>query len=62
MSARPLYPANWPRCPKCGDHALDGHITCGKAECREGETRREIEREKNAIHDALYGFDDYGWR
>lgn len=24
--------------------------------------RIEVERENNAIHDALHGFDDYGWR
>ena len=36
-----MYPTNWPRCPKCNDYALDGHITCGRFECNEGETRRE---------------------
>src|SRR5262245_27680831 len=34
------YPADWPRCPKCGEPALDGHITCGKFECDEHGTRR----------------------
>lgn len=30
------YPPDWPKCPSCGLPALDGHITCGKAECDEG--------------------------
>lgn len=34
-SANDFYPPNWPRCPHCGDHALDGHITCGRVGCRE---------------------------
>jgi hypothetical protein len=32
---RLVYPEDWPRCPSCGDHALDGHITCGDARCNE---------------------------
>jgi len=35
------YPPNWPRCPVCDDYALDGHITCGRVECNEGEQRRK---------------------
>ena len=35
------YPDDWPRCPRCGKHALDGHITCGSVECNESEARRE---------------------
>jgi len=27
------YPENWPRCPGCGEPALDGHITCGDSAC-----------------------------
>ncbi len=27
-----MYPANWPRCA-CGDDALDGKATCGRAVC-----------------------------
>lgn len=27
-------------CPVCGDVALDGHITCGRWQCNEGEQRR----------------------
>jgi hypothetical protein len=30
-----MYPDDWPRCPGCGDFALDGHITCGRAQCNE---------------------------
>jgi hypothetical protein len=42
---RMTYPPNWPRCPSCGDYALDGHITCGRVECNEGEQRRRRQRE-----------------
>ena len=35
-----MYPANWPRCPNCGQPAVDGHITCGRAQCDEGGARR----------------------
>lgn len=34
-----MYPNNWPRCPHCGDFALDGHITCGRVECDESNQR-----------------------
>jgi len=34
------FPDNWPRCPGCGDYALDGHITCGRVECNEAKWRR----------------------
>jgi hypothetical protein len=41
------YPANWPQCPKCGEPALDGHITCGSVECNESEKRlRRSTRDK----------------
>jgi hypothetical protein len=33
------YPTDWPRCPVCGDFALDGHVTCGRAECNESRER-----------------------
>ena len=33
------------RCPKCGELALDGHITCGRFECDEHGTRRERDRQ-----------------
>lgn len=38
-NAAPGYPADWPRCPSCGDFALDGHITCGRLECQESSYR-----------------------
>ena len=57
-----MYPKDWPRCPKCADFALDGHITCGRLECNEHEARRQRDAERWAIHDALHGFDDYGQR
>jgi hypothetical protein len=33
------YPDGWPKCPVCGRPALDGHTTCGHAECNEGAWR-----------------------
>jgi hypothetical protein len=33
-----MYPPDWPRC-HCGDHALDGHLTCGRVECDESGSR-----------------------
>ena len=33
------YPEGWPRCVACDDYALDGHLTCGRAECNEAEAR-----------------------
>jgi hypothetical protein len=41
MSHLQGYPPDWPRCPACDDFALDGHITCGRAECDES-GQREI--------------------
>ncbi len=40
-----IYPKDWPKCPKCGDNALDGHVTCGQWKCNEGLTRRERDAE-----------------
>lgn len=34
-----MYPSDWPKCVWCGDPALDGHLTCGKASCGESEAR-----------------------
>ena len=42
-----IYPANWPRCLSCGDFALDGHITCGRAECDESGAREQ----RRHVHD-----------
>jgi len=36
------YPADWPRCPACGEPALDGHITCGSFACNEAWHRRRL--------------------
>lgn len=33
-----MYPRDWPKC-HCGDFALDGHLTCGRAECDESRAR-----------------------
>lgn len=46
-----MYPANWPRCPKCDDFALDGHITCGRFECAEYAARRERARERGPFYE-----------
>lgn len=37
-----MYPPDWPRC-RCGDFALDGHLTCGRVECDESDARRHSE-------------------
>jgi hypothetical protein len=34
-----IYPDDWPRCLCCGDFALDGHFTCGRATCDESAAR-----------------------
>jgi len=36
------YPPGWPNC-HCGRPVLDGHVTCGRAECNEGAVRRANE-------------------
>jgi hypothetical protein len=46
------YPPDWPRCPVCGEHALDGHITCGRVECDE---TRERHRRADAKATAMPG-------
>jgi hypothetical protein len=52
------YSPDWPRCPVCGEYALDGHITCGKADCDEG-LQRKILREELLIDGADLNLDDY---
>lgn len=34
-----IYPPGWPRCPSCGDYALDGHVMCGSVGCGEADHR-----------------------
>lgn len=53
-----MYPSDWPRCPVCGDFAMDGHLTCGRAECSEGRVRREREDEYAARRRWLAGGND----
>jgi hypothetical protein len=36
-----MTPPLTPRCPQCGDVALDGHLTCGRAACEEGRQRAQ---------------------
>lgn len=36
-----MYPTDWPRCPTCGDYAMDGHLTCGRLACDEAGRRDE---------------------
>lgn len=38
-----MYPEGWPRCPVCGEPALDGHITCGNVRCDESGQRKARE-------------------
>ena len=37
-----MYPENWPKCPSCGEPALDGHVTCGSALCNESGARQAV--------------------
>lgn len=46
------YPCGWPLCVSCGDHALDGHLTCGRAECDEGGARNGESAPSDAEIDA----------
>lgn len=38
-----MYPPDWPKCPSCGEPALDGHITCGSVLCNEAGRRQEFQ-------------------
>jgi hypothetical protein len=42
--------ADWPRCPNCGDYALDGQATCGRPWCDEVCRREQSERVTERIH------------
>lgn len=35
-----MYPEDWPRCA-CGDYALDGKATCGRADCMAAQRTNE---------------------
>ena len=35
---------DWPRCPNCGDYALDGQATCGRPRCDEVCRREQSEK------------------
>jgi hypothetical protein len=39
MTLENLYPPNWPRCPVCGEPAMDGHLPCGGVTYGEAEQR-----------------------
>jgi hypothetical protein len=62
------YPEGWPRCVSCGDEAMDGHLTCGRANCNEGPARRgdigpsdaEIDANLDRNHNLLCGCDTPG--
>jgi hypothetical protein len=39
------YSPNWPKCPVCGDDALDGKLTCGRVACMDHARRvQRLER------------------
>lgn len=44
MRPKSMYPPGWPQCTICGAPALDGHITCGLAQCDEGIARNALDR------------------
>lgn len=37
------YPPDWPKCPACGEPALDGKATCGRVTCSALFAQREAE-------------------
>lgn len=39
------YPDDWPACVFCGEPAMDGHLTCGRATCNESEARHDTHTE-----------------
>jgi hypothetical protein len=42
--------SDWPRCPNCGDYALDGQSTCGRPWCDEVCRRGQSEKVTERIH------------
>lgn len=55
------YPKNWPKCVNCGAPRLDGHLTCGRAECDEAGARRRNEDEQRQIEEADAYHDPHRW-
>jgi hypothetical protein len=41
---------DWPRCPNCGDYALEGRATCGRARCDEVCPPERSEKVTERIH------------
>jgi hypothetical protein len=41
---------DWPRCPNCGDYALDGQAICGRTWCEETRRREQSESVTERIH------------
>jgi hypothetical protein len=41
---------DWPRCPNCGDYALDGHATCGRSRCEKALQQEQSESRLDRIH------------
>lgn len=59
------YPPGWPKCPACGEPALDGRATCGRVTCSAifadaearlaGERLKRLAPEKAIDVDAILG-------
>ena len=43
-----MHSKDWPRCPNCGDYALEGQATCGRSLCvkelQQGQGESGLER------------------
>jgi hypothetical protein len=51
------YPPDWPRC-RCGAPVLDGHLTCGRADCGTQAEAAEVRRRSRLMADELLGIMD----
>ena len=51
-----MYPPDWPRCPNCGDYALDGKLTCGRWQCQEAMREAPDLHYANAALDAALAY------
>jgi predicted amidophosphoribosyltransferase len=47
------YPPGWPRCPVCGEDAMDGHITCGRVTCDESAQRERAAARRDPLQTDL---------